>query len=508
MKRIILSVILCASLLALPALCAAQTIGMEDAHLSFDYPDSWLVVSPQLALVYAPLLEEAGVDAGALSEEMAAQGVLSRAYREGFTQHMSVMTKTDELSEEVFDIANVTDEQRRTLRSRVENNDFWETTGYRAQDVEWQKEKGAYWLYVHYTKTTAGEIIGRGLRYITIRNGAYVMLDWQIKSGRFGNRDLNYFRGLLSGMTVTENLPEPVRAAKLEAEIPAETSTADFTISGKTSPGATLVAEYEDEMGIVRTLSVGEAGASGKFSLLVELEEEGTYPVVLTASRDGMTDTSTTGTVVYSAKTLPVSLGGIEEGGVHTVTQDETTLKGETLAGAQLQLVTPFGLSKKRAGNDGSFSFDLSTKDVGEYRYTLILDKGGFNQRRVPFTLVRVKTGDQEKADIRAKAEKISYKNLQKDLDENRGRIMSLYGPVSEVSESGGTYYLRMQFNKHADGSWYNPVIVISTEDTGAKPGDMITAVVKVAGVFEEQDSSGDPVMVPSFDMVFVDRLE
>ena len=506
MKRTILCLILAFALL--PVCAAAQRIEMEDARLAFEYPDSWLVVSPQLARVYDRLLEDGGIDAAVLAEEMISQGVLSRAYREGFHQHMSVMTKTDELSEDVFDIERITDEQRRTLRSRVENNNFWEDTGYRAQDVEWQKEKGAYWLYVHYTRTTAGETVGRGLRYITIRNGAYVMLDWQIDSGRFGNRDLNYFRGLLSGMTVTEMLPEPVRACRLEALIPAETSTADFTIAGKTNPGATLVVEAPDAMGNMQTLSVGEAGANGNFKLLVELEEEGAYALTLTVSKDGLTDTRMEGAIVYSAKTLPLTLAGVEEGGVHTVTENETKLTGETLAGAQLQLVTPFGLSKKRSGNDGSFSFDLSTKEEGEYRYTLILDKSGFDQRRVAFTLVRVKTDDQEKADIRAGAEKISYKNLQKDLEENRGKVMNLYGPVTEVSQGGGTQYLRMQFNKRADGTWYNPVVIVTGEDTGAKEGDMLSAVVKVTGVFEEQDSSGEPVMVPSFELVFVDRLE
>ena len=44
-----------------------QKIEMEDVYLSFHYPDSWLVVSPQLAKVYAPLLEEAGIDGDVLS---------------------------------------------------------------------------------------------------------------------------------------------------------------------------------------------------------------------------------------------------------------------------------------------------------------------------------------------------------------------------------------------------------------------------------------------------------
>jgi hypothetical protein len=42
----------------------------------------------------------------------------------------------------------------------------------------------------------------------------------------------------------------------------------------------------------------------------------------------------------------------------------------------------------------------------------------------------------------------------------------------------------------------------------GAKEGDMISAVVKVAGVFEEQDAEGEPVMVPRFELVFVDKVE
>ena len=269
-----------------------------------------------------------------------------------------------------------------------------------------------------------------------------------------------------------------------------------------------LIAQTPDARGEMQLLSVGQAGQSGSFSLLVPLEEEGTLEIMLTAIVEGMEPSSVSGTVSYSAKTLPVTLGGIEDGGVHTVTSDKTTISGFTLAGTQMQLVTPFGVSKKRAANDGTFSFELTTDSEGEYRYTLILDKDGFNQRRYPFTLARVMTDDQEKASVRRTAEKISYKTLQRDLDENRGKVMSLYGPVSEVSGSGSSYYIRMQFNKGIDSAWYNPVIIVAKEDMGAKVGDMITAVCEVAGVFEEQDDQGEPVMVPRFNLLFVDKVE
>ena len=191
MKRIISIFILA---LLLPCAALAQTVSMEAQNLTFAYPDSWLVVSPQLAMVYAPLLEEQGIDPSQLSEELEEQGVLSRAYRPDFSQHMSVIVRTDALSEEIFQIGEMNEEQRRELRSMAQNNRLFETTGYRAQDVEWHKERGEYWLYIHYLKTYADKTVGRGLRYVTVRNGMYVMLDWQIENGRFGNRDLNYFR--------------------------------------------------------------------------------------------------------------------------------------------------------------------------------------------------------------------------------------------------------------------------------------------------------------------------
>ena len=295
---------------------------------------------------------------------------------------------------------------------------------------------------------------------------------------------------------------------RLTAEIPAETTVSDLIITGKATANATLVAQAPDAQGEMQMLSVGQAGSGGGFSLLVPLEEEGVYDITLTASMDGMQEASVSGVVTYSAKTLPVSLGSIEDGGVHTVTTDKTVLSGQTLAGTQMQLVTPFGVSKKRTGGDGTFSFELTTDIAREYHYTLILDKDGFDQRRYPFTLLRVMTDDQEKETVRKSAQKISYRQLQKNLSEDHGKVMSLYGPVSEVSQSGSAYYIRMQFNKGVDSTWYNPVIIVAKENMGAKVGDMITVVCEVSGVFEEQDSQGEPVMVPRFDLLFVDKVE
>ena len=71
MKQIRL-LLLCAVLLAAVSVsgAGAQTIVMEEGYVAFDYPDSWLVVSPQLCRVYAPLLSDMGRDPGILEEEL------------------------------------------------------------------------------------------------------------------------------------------------------------------------------------------------------------------------------------------------------------------------------------------------------------------------------------------------------------------------------------------------------------------------------------------------------
>lgn len=493
-------------LAALPCLSRAQTVQMRDARLSFEYPESWLVVSPQLARVYEPLLSGAGIDADALSGEMARLGVHSRAYSEDFSEWISVMTMQNDIAYDAFEIERATDEQRRTLKSRAQSNGLWETTGLRAQDVEWQREGGVYWLYVHYTRTVGDQMIGRGVRYMTVRNGQLVMLDWQTAGRRFTNADLRRFRAMLDGFVVTERLDEPVRTVSLTAEIPAETSTAVFTVEGTATAGASLTLTAPDEWGQPQLLALGEAGASGRFSLEAELSREGEYDLTLSAVKEGMLEATAQGRLTYSANTLPVSLSGLPEDGV--VTSDTVKLTGETLAGVQMQLVTPYGLTRKRSDQAGAFAFELTTKEEGEYRYTLICDKDGYEQRRIAFTLNRVLTQEQTREETRGEAVGISYRELQRDLEKNRGQTVRIYGPVAEVSQSGDVQYVRMYYNKNAKGEWYNPVVVTAQEDMHAKAGDMLTVVASVDGVYEEQDENGDPVMVPRLSLLFVDAVE
>ena len=266
-----------AALLALMATASAgaQTIRMDDACLTFDYPDSWLVLSPQRCDLYAPLLAEMGIDAAALSEEMETEGVLSRGLPETGGQSYSVMTAEDDLSKDIFDMGEATEEQRRTLRSRAENNSLWEHSGLRTQDAEWQVEGGRYWLYVNYTEMRGSEVLSRGLRYTTIHNGVYVMLDWRLTGRRFTNRDLTAFRKKLSSLTFTKTLDPPRRTVQLSCEIPAEISDDRGSLSGTGTAGARLTLRADDGKGNEEQLDEGSIDSRGRFSLDYVLPREG-----------------------------------------------------------------------------------------------------------------------------------------------------------------------------------------------------------------------------------------
>lgn len=107
-------------------------------------------------------MADAGLDADDVAKELTDTRTLSRAYNADYTQYLAVLIREDELSQEIYEIDAMTDAQKTTLRRRAESNSLWETTGLRAQDVEWQKENGENWLYIHYIVTRSARRSGVG----------------------------------------------------------------------------------------------------------------------------------------------------------------------------------------------------------------------------------------------------------------------------------------------------------------------------------------------------------
>ena len=64
---------------------------------------SWIVISPQLAMVYAPLLQENGIDASALSQELEEQYLAGELLADlSMKDSRAFRKEIDRICEEVF----------------------------------------------------------------------------------------------------------------------------------------------------------------------------------------------------------------------------------------------------------------------------------------------------------------------------------------------------------------------------------------------------------------------
>lgn len=101
-------------------------------------------------------------------------------------------------------------------------------------------------------------------------------------------------------------------------------------------------------------------------------------------------------------------------------------------------------------------------------------------------------------------AETFLSKGKAKTLDAKLAKATKWFGLVFVIL----TLVLTVLMHKDAKGKWYNDVVIVCDADTGAKVGDMMTAVVTVDGVYSEQSASGADVIVPRFKLLFVDKIE
>lgn len=501
MKRALFIFLMLMLFMACPCALAQQVV-MEDSGAAMEFPDPWLVLSPATVRVYASVLSDAGMDAEAMAARYAQDGVVCEAWSEDFTQCLRLTLTTDERSQRIHDIERATDGERSTIKNLFENNRYeGQKSNVRYQSASWvtHSTMGRF-LLTRYNVKENDEITARGLQYFTIRNGVNYVIDWSVTGRRLTNADLTWFRqGILENFIFTVQIDPPPLPVTLEASLPSETGNAALRLEGRTSANAGLSLTYMDGESAEEVLSVGSANSDGTFTLNFELPQAGVYTITLTAEKEGYTPASISGQLTYEPKLLPVNFTELPEG---EVTGDMTPLSGVTVAGATLQLLTDKGVTTKRAGSTGTFSFELTTKEAGEYSYTLAVDKTGYDQRRIPVHFTRVITDQQQMQKIKDSAQRISYANLQKKSGQYLGTVMRLSGQVAEVTEGQGSWFIRLNIVKSAKGTWGSPVLISCGENPGIETGSNIVIYASVAEPFIEQDAEGADVTVPGFTFI------
>lgn len=484
--------------------CLAQEIVMDDIFATMEFPDTWLVLSPQTLSVYEPLLSEAGFDASGMRDRYESDGIVVEAWDEEYKQSMRVMVTTDERSATLFDITRATDTQLRSLRTYYETKSNFTATAYRYQDVAWQTHpQYGRFLFLRYNLVDENKnIVERGVRYFTIRNGMNYFIDWTIPDRRFTNKDLAAFKETLASFGFTALLDAPPLEIPLTADIPAEVSSAQVTLTGTTLGNAALSIFLSDGESEGEVISVGTAQPNGTFSIFFDLPAEGTYQVALVASAPDYADNTLRQTLVFQASLLRVSIDRWPD---DPWQEDTFTLTGETLAGASLQLITDKGVVTKKVGNNGRFTFELNTPTEGTYTYTLVVNKGKYTQRRFPFTINRVFTDTEALTRIKKQATTINYNDLKKKLSDHTGKVMRLSGQVADISEGEGVVFIRLMLHRDTKGVWTRPVIIACEELPAVTLGQRATLYGYVDIAYMEQDASGEDVVVPGFTFICMD---
>lgn len=501
MKRIALLGLTALLCLLFVSCACAQTITMESVYAQLEFPETWLVLSPQLLHAYEPLLSQNGFDVSGMAERYESEGVIAEAWDESFLQSMRVMVTQDTRSQTLFDIDRSTTAERSAMARYYESESNFAATPYRFKQVEWQKHaKYGRCLFLRYNVVDEdGDITERGVRYITIKNGMNYILDWTIPDRRFTNRDLNAFKARLETLTFMAFLEAPPLPTQLSADIPAEVSNSHVELSGTASENAGIYVTLSDGEGPGEVVSVGSADAKGNFSIYFDIPAEGSYSVTLTAEKDGYADASIRQTIVYEGSLLPVS---IDAWPTDPWTQDTFTLRGETLVGSELQLITDIGLVKKKPGADGSFKFELNTPDEKVYNYTLVVNNGKYTQRRFTFTINRVYTQSQEIARLKKSAVSISYRNLQTKANEYKGQVMRLSGYVSEITPGEGVVFVRLMLSRNTKGVWTTPVIIACEETPSIEQGKRAVIYGYVSTPYYEQSGEDTNVAIPGFTFI------
>lgn len=502
MKRTLFCIALLLALCLCPA-ALAQQIVMEDSGVAMEFPDPWLVLSPSTVRMYGAILQDAGMDADGMARRYAQDGVVCEAWSPDGTECLRLSVTADERSLRLHDIERATDSERKSLKELFANNRYEaQKSNVRYQSASWTTHPSmGRFLLTRYTVKENDEVTGRGLQYFTIRNGANYTIDWYLTGRRLTNADLSWFRqNVLEKFFFTVQIDPPPLPVTLNTSLPVETGNAVLTLEGTASPNAGLTLSCTDGESEEQVLSVGAANADGSFTLNFELEAAGIYALTLTAEKEGYMPTALSGQLTYEPRLLPVNFDRLPDG---EVTSDTTQLSGTTIAGATLQLLSDKGVTKKRVGSSGTFSFELTTKDAGEHSYTLVVTLDGYDQRRIPIQFTRVITEAQRIQQIKDSAERISYANLQKHSDQHLGAVMRLSGQVSAVTEgTGGAWFIRMNISRNSAGEWGSPVLISCTENPGIERGSSIVVYAAVAQPYLEQSESGEDVNTPGFTFI------
>lgn len=526
-------------LLALLALCVLTVAGSAD-QMDFpsigaacNIPDDYVVLTTESISRHTEWLSVHGFSEEEMLADWAARGVLLQAWQTSGEACLEIRAVRDQLAIDYHDIDDQTPQTRAAYRADHLNGKDFKAQGYTVDSAEWKKTGQGRFLMLKYKRKTEDGTLYRGFARKTIKNGYTIVLDYQVygrtlKSG--DNTALNKVwdtwsftaaiapdsteapaadapAAVLSPVDEGESqASEPAAATahiKVTVPPPAETNTGKFTVEGTCDAYTHLVGIMIRMMGSEPVIFQADATRRGAFKMAVQLPQEGSWMMTLTAEKDGQViEEQVLNVTNYQNNLLVVNLDN-ELPSEMALTGDTLTISGTTVKQTDVQcIVNGRNVKQIRTNNSGKFSFKIDTSTASAYDIALVFSKKNYATRRLTCKATRSLDEGEVRTRALQTAVKPAYTTLTQKTKNYTGRIMT-YEMYVVSSEQAGDRWLLFMAQRKTDDGYQDIVVVTMPEEPTFEEGSLHRMYGTLAGTFQVQDSVNGDQYYPCFDLLF-----
>ena len=523
-------------LLILLLLCMVSSLALADTECTlnncsgrFSLRDDYIVLTPENLDSHPDLIESIGMSKEDLLADWSSRGVQLQAWTKKMDARLEVSVLQDEDALRFYDTETQQDRQGRNEYKKLQLNALKAADTILPDGIDWKKHKEAGNFLRYSYKYTRGETTYRGVAAKIVRNGYTVLFDLQVYNRTPRKSDQDAMSRILNTVIFEKVAPQPVDPAAATGDgsdpvpqnpvltnqsgllnitlpPPEETNEAAFTIEGKTTPGAHLIAVGMRWSSSTAHRFTADASKAGNFKINVTLPEEGVWQFTLNLEVEGqIVADAVLNTTTYSSTLLPLKLDApVPE----TVNTNELTVSGVTSKGVDVQCILTDNLSKAdvfnktvRTNGTGTFRFKLPTTEEKEYIVTLSLSKKNYQIRSEQYRTTRSYTAEDNRNHTASKAISPAYNALVKNLDSYIGQTITYNTFITDVQQAEDGWIITGALKKNGK-NYSNYIIFMAAENPGVEAGAKIKMYGTCVGDYQIQSEEGI-ISYPAFNFLF-----
>lgn len=513
MRKLCVALLVMAALLGLAIAASADTYNFANVYMTVEVPITPYAVqiTPETIEANERYILTLGETVESMRERFTEEGILLWAYDAEKGRTLIITAVQDETSRQLYDINELTADERASYRANHTNGVFFSKADYTFESCEWKNfgENQGRFLMLKYARKLDGKVAWRGLWRRTVRNGYTITVDLRVYDRQVAAGDitaLNKIQDSISFMQITSAPDAPLTLA-FTAPPPESTNTDSFTIKGVTRPGAQVIVAYASLKNSLSKVFTATADGKGNFSVPVTLPAKDYYNIIVSVTvNEGMESEESVSqnySVEYDPNKLPVTFTSPFP---EVFTTDAFKLTGTTMTGVTVQLVVNDELSTKKTGNNRTFTFTIDTSKEGEYDIQLTFTKSGYDTKIFQYRIRREMDQNQHDQSIRDASIGPEYANLNRSPGTYEGRIVRYTGYVVSAVNNGSEWVITFATTKSGDN--YRNLIIVLSDTEVAVDGAKVTLYGEVTGTYTALSETGKETTYPRLSLLLIDPAE